>query len=91
MEKAFREWTCLKFELQGLQGFDYLECEACGSEPRCVHLDGNAKLYRYRSSGSGEESSAYHLGTFIADRTSVDAHLAKLQNVSKVSEEDMKQ
>ena len=79
LQKAFTEWTCLKFELQGLQGSDYMECEACGTEPRCIHLDGNAKLYRYRSSGSSEVSSAYHQGTFIADKTAVDAHMAKLK------------
>ncbi|XP_043246029.1 uncharacterized protein LOC122393759 isoform X2 [Amphibalanus amphitrite] len=85
LEKAFTEWTCVQFELQGLQGSDYMECEACGADPKCVHLDGNAKLYRYRSSGSSEVSSAYHVGTFIADKTAVDAHVTKLSGVTKTS------
>ena len=60
-------------------------CEACGPEPQLVHLDGNAKLYRYRSSGSGDVSSAYHRGTFIEDSVAVDAHFDKTKDVTKVN------
>ncbi|XP_043232044.1 uncharacterized protein LOC122386681 isoform X3 [Amphibalanus amphitrite] len=85
LEKAFTEWTCIQFELQGLQGSDFMACEACGAEPRCVHLDGNAKVYRYRSSGSSEMESAYHVGTFIEDRDAVNAHVDKMKSVTKTS------
>lgn len=26
-------------------------CPACGTEPHCIHIDGNAKLFRYDRGG----------------------------------------
>ena len=75
----------MQFELQELTCSDFMTCEACGPAPQMIHMDGNFKLYRYQSSGSGEMASAYHLGTFIEDKDAVDAHINKTKAVTKVS------
>ncbi|XP_043207566.1 uncharacterized protein LOC122373504 isoform X2 [Amphibalanus amphitrite] len=85
LEKAYTEWTCMQFELQRLVCSDFMACEACGDEPKIVHVDGNFKLYRYQSSGSGEMTSAYHLGTLIEDKEAVDSHFNKTKIVTKTN------
>ena len=85
LQKAYTEWSCLRFEMRRMVSSDDMSCEACGPEPQLIHLDGNAKLYRYRSSGSGDTSSAYHLGTFIERKEDVDAHVDKTKDVTKVN------
>ncbi|XP_043242318.1 uncharacterized protein LOC122391992 isoform X2 [Amphibalanus amphitrite] len=84
-EKAYSEWANMEFELQRLMDADLMSCEACGPEPACVHVDGNFKLYRYRSSGDSSMSSAYHTGTFLHDGDAVKNHAAKLAPISKTT------
>ena len=75
----------MTYELDRLVGIDRTTCEACGPSPMAVHVDGNFKLYRYRSAGRADASSAYHSGTIIDDRTAVDAHMRKVDSVAKVT------
>lgn len=84
-DKAYREWSYMGYELDRLVGIDRTMCEACGPSPRAVHVDGNFKLYRYRSAGRADASSVYHNGTIIEDRAAVDAHVRKVDSVTKVT------
>ena len=74
----------MDYELDRLVGINRINCEACGPSPRAVHVDGNFKLYRYRSAGRADASSAYHNGTLIEDKAAVDAHMRKVDSVAKV-------
>ena len=85
MEKAYSEWSYMVYELDQLVGSDYTGCEACGPTPMCVHVDGNFKLYRYRSAGDADPTKPYHAGNLIEAQDVVDAHVAKMANFSKVS------
>ena len=59
-------------------------CEACGPSPFCIHVDGNHKLYRYKTSDNNLRP--YHAGTVIQEPAEVDAHLRKLDGIRSVSE-----
>lgn len=47
---VMREWRRLE-DLSQLKSHDPFNCPACGDTPHCVHIDGNAKLYRYEKAG----------------------------------------
>ena len=75
-------------EARRVVGHDDLQCGACGPTPMCVHVDGNSKLYRYKSAGaSGNnqwERQPYHENTCIARKADVDAHVKTLSKIGKV-------
>ena len=49
---SMRAWRREEKEyLEDLTSLDLLECPACQSSAHCIHIDGNHKLYRYRSAG----------------------------------------
>ena len=48
---CFKEWNFWKHEKDTLEGKNWLECPACEINQHSCHVDGNAKLYRYRTSG----------------------------------------
>ena len=76
------------FEARRVVGHEDLQCDACGPMPMCVHVDGNAKLYRFKSAGAnadnGTERRPYHENTCIASKEDVDAHVEKLTSIGKV-------
>lgn len=72
-------------DTESLVGIDRSKCEACAPSPRAAHLDGNFKLYRYRSAERADASSAYHNDTLIEDRAAVDTHVCKVDSVTKVT------
>ena len=84
IEKAYAEWSYIQYEMDRLMGSDYGVCEACGPKPHCIHIDGNFKLYRYRSAGDAGTDTAYHLGNLIEEQAAVTAHVAKLDTIKKV-------
>jgi hypothetical protein len=50
MNAIIKEWKRLEFG--GFkQEFSLFECPACADEPHALHIDGNAKLYRYEKAG----------------------------------------
>ena len=48
---AFKEWKFCRHELDVLQSKDFMECPTCAVFQHSAHVDGNAKLYRYKSAG----------------------------------------
>ena len=49
MQKAFLEWTYAKFEVEKLSQVQHFQCPACTPSMLAVAVDGNRKLYRFRS------------------------------------------
>lgn len=48
---AFKEWKFCCHELNILQSKDFMGCPTCAVYQHSAHVDGNAKLYRYKSAG----------------------------------------
>lgn len=48
---AFKEWKFCSHEINKLQFKDLMVCPTCATYQHSVHVDGNAKLYRYKSAG----------------------------------------
>ncbi|CAH3016573.1 unnamed protein product [Porites evermanni] len=74
---AFKEWKFCRHELDVLQSKDFMECPTCAVFQHSAHVDGNAKLYRYKSAGRKKRES-YYGEKFILDNVKVDKHLANL-------------
>lgn len=51
MAHSFKEWCFYKHELEAKQGLDWMECPCCSVYQHSCHIDGNCKLYRYKTSG----------------------------------------
>ena len=47
--KAAAEWRYCQYELEKLQGICWLECPPCSVSQHSAHVDGNQKLYRFKS------------------------------------------
>ena len=48
---SFREWKFCKYELDQLMKKNFMECPSCSPNQHSAHVDGNMKLYRFRSAG----------------------------------------
>uniref|UniRef100_A0A7M5WXJ8 CxC3 like cysteine cluster domain-containing protein n=2 Tax=Clytia hemisphaerica TaxID=252671 RepID=A0A7M5WXJ8_9CNID len=48
---AFKEWCFCQHKIHILQKKKWIECPSCTHVQHSCHVDGNCKLYRYRSSG----------------------------------------
>lgn len=86
-QKAYSEWSYMEFEARRVVGYQDFQCDACGPVPMCVHVDGNAKLYRFKSAGTSAEwteTRPYHESTCIASKEDVDKHVERLASVGKV-------
>ncbi|XP_024118769.1 uncharacterized protein LOC112140086, partial [Oryzias melastigma] len=63
MQKAFLEWSYAKFEVERLSEMNPFECPACTPSMLAVAVDGNRKLYRFRSQPGPD---GYFDGVFLA-------------------------
>ena len=73
----------MTFEARKLTGWNPMICQACGPEPACIHVDGNAKLYRYKSAGGAVESERPYLENIcIFNKAAVDSHIAETEERS---------
>ncbi|XP_043227996.1 uncharacterized protein LOC122384523 [Amphibalanus amphitrite] len=84
-QKAYSEWSYMVFEARRVVGHEDFQCHACGPKPMCVHVDGNGKLYRFKSAGGDTDRRPYHDGSCIASKEDVDAHVERLASIGKVS------
>ena len=50
--RSFKEWKFCMYEVEIGQGLSWMECPACALYQHSCHVDGNMKLYRYKSSGT---------------------------------------
>ncbi|XP_043188292.1 uncharacterized protein LOC122363277 isoform X2 [Amphibalanus amphitrite] len=83
-QKAYSEWSYMVFEARRVVGHEDFQCHACGPKPMCVHVDGNGKLYRFKSAGGDTDRRPYHDGSCIASKEDVDAHVERLASIGKV-------
>jgi len=49
MQRAFLEWAYAKFEVDKLSQVQHFQCPACTPTMLAVAVDGNRKLYRFKS------------------------------------------
>jgi hypothetical protein len=47
--KAAAEWRYCQYEVDKLQEIRYIYCSPCSVSQHSAHLDGNQKLYQFRS------------------------------------------
>ena len=46
---SFKEWKFCQFEIDRLRNINLMECPACEGCQQSVHVDGNMKLYRFKT------------------------------------------
>ncbi|XP_028412158.1 uncharacterized protein LOC114534881, partial [Dendronephthya gigantea] len=78
---SFREWKYCQYELNKLRHINWMECPACEQQQHSVHMDGNMKLYRYKSAGMKRD--CYYGDAFIASNEKVQHHLCKIYKKGK--------
>ena len=47
-DTTFKEWNFWIYQKDSVMQKNWLECPACSDEQHSCHVDGNAKLYRYK-------------------------------------------
>ncbi|XP_028409242.1 uncharacterized protein LOC114531826 [Dendronephthya gigantea] len=57
---SFREWKYCRYELDQYMGKNFLECPSCNPSQHSAHVDGNMKLYRFKSAGISNKQPSYH-------------------------------
>ncbi|KAK3745571.1 hypothetical protein QZH41_009877, partial [Actinostola sp. cb2023] len=75
--RSFKEWKFCQHELNLLSYQDWMKCPPCSISQHSCHVDGNMKLYRYKSSGM-ERRPSYFKYIFVADKKEVDNHLKEI-------------
>lgn len=48
---SFKEWKFCQFELDSIRKKRWMSCPTCTKSQHSVHVDGNMKLYRFKSAG----------------------------------------
>ncbi|XP_066934787.1 uncharacterized protein [Clytia hemisphaerica] len=74
---AFKEWCFCQYKIDCLQNKNWLECPACAYQQHSSHVDGNCKLYHYKSSGKRTRSDFYD-GLFIVQDSKVKDYIDEL-------------
>ncbi|XP_032232016.2 uncharacterized protein LOC116605656 isoform X1 [Nematostella vectensis] len=79
---SFQEWKYLQFEINSICHMDWMQCPACSDDQHSVHVDGNMKLYRFKSAGS-RKKECYYGEAFIASNNKVDEHIKNIYHGAK--------
>ncbi|KXJ07194.1 hypothetical protein AC249_AIPGENE287 [Exaiptasia diaphana] len=48
---SFKEWKFCQLELDNICLCDWMKCPGCSEQQHFVHVDGNMKLYRFKTAG----------------------------------------
>ncbi|CAH3044257.1 unnamed protein product, partial [Pocillopora meandrina] len=48
---TYKEWKFCQYELHLFTGLTWMHCPSCSISKHSCHVDGNMKLYHYKSSG----------------------------------------
>uniref|UniRef100_A0A7M5XED2 CxC3 like cysteine cluster domain-containing protein n=2 Tax=Clytia hemisphaerica TaxID=252671 RepID=A0A7M5XED2_9CNID len=75
--QVYREYNFAQYEIEKRLSFSWFDCPACGDQQHSCHVDGNCKLYRYKTSGK-LVSNSYYGDIFIAKNQHVDDLLEEL-------------
>ncbi|ROL54010.1 hypothetical protein DPX16_15608 [Anabarilius grahami] len=68
MQRAFLEWAYAKFEVDKLSQVQHFQCPACTPSMLAVAVDGNRKLYRFKSQPGPD---GFFDGVFLANDAEV--------------------
>ena len=49
--KSFKEWKYCQYEIRNIKLTNFMECPCCTVSQHSCHVDGNCKLYRFKSAG----------------------------------------
>ncbi|CAB1459566.1 unnamed protein product [Pleuronectes platessa] len=80
MQKAFLEWTYTKFEVEKLSQVQHFRYPACKPSMLAVAVDGNRKLYRFKSQpGPG----GFFVGVFLAKDSEVSSFVDYIHGTTK--------
>ncbi|KAL2102430.1 hypothetical protein ACEWY4_001598 [Coilia grayii] len=64
--QSFLEWEAARYEVDTLTREDHFNCPACSPDMLAVSVDGNRKLYRFKTAARSEEKAIFD-GVFIAN------------------------
>ncbi|XP_058494830.1 uncharacterized protein LOC131465891 [Solea solea] len=70
MQRAFLEWAYAKFEVEKLSQVQHFQCPACTPSMLAVAVDGNRKLYRFKSQPGPD---GFFDGVFLASDAEVSS------------------
>ncbi|KAK7128351.1 hypothetical protein R3I94_016806 [Phoxinus phoxinus] len=70
MQRAFLEWAYAKFEVDKLSQVQHFQCPACTPSMLAVAVDGNRKLYRFKSQPGPD---GFFDGVFLASDAEVSS------------------
>lgn len=70
MQRAFLEWAYAKFEVDKLSQVQHFQCPACTPTMLAVAVDGNRKLYRFKSQPGPD---GFFDGVFLANDAEVSS------------------
>ncbi|KAI9544896.1 hypothetical protein NQZ68_041836 [Dissostichus eleginoides] len=82
LQRSFLEFSYASYEEDQLCCGAPFICPACTPEMLAVSADGNRKLYRFRRSGSSDDSALFN-GLFVAEDSAVTAFVDKIQRSLK--------
>ncbi|XP_028403336.1 uncharacterized protein LOC114526041 [Dendronephthya gigantea] len=83
--RSFKEWKFCTFEMELLQQKNWMECPPCTISQHSGHVDGNMKLYRFRSAG-GLQRNCYYKECFVASNEKVAANMNDVFGTTNISE-----
>lgn len=75
--RTYREWKYGQHELEKLMKIPIFSCPACNGKQHSCHVDGNSKLYRYKTSGK-RNGDSYYKDLFISSNEIVNNRLESL-------------
>ncbi|CAM4587224.1 unnamed protein product [Leuciscus chuanchicus] len=70
LQRAFLEWAYAKFEVDKLSQVQHFQCPACTPSMLAVSVDGNRKLYRFKSQPGPD---GFFDGVFLANDAEVSS------------------
>ncbi|XP_034556273.1 uncharacterized protein LOC117824805 isoform X2 [Notolabrus celidotus] len=80
MQKSFLEWTYAKFEVERLSQVQHFQCPACTPSMLAVAVDGNRKLYRFKSQPG---PNGFFDGVFLAKDAEVTSFVDYIHGTTR--------
>ncbi|XP_066918229.1 uncharacterized protein, partial [Clytia hemisphaerica] len=74
---SFKEWCFCQHQIERIQKKNWMQCPSCTFDQHSCHVDGNCKLYRYRSSRRRTRKEFYN-GLFIAEDKKVGSFINEI-------------
>ncbi|XP_032391834.1 uncharacterized protein LOC116701895 [Etheostoma spectabile] len=81
-QKSFFEWAAVQYEVDAICKEEQFSCPACTPAMLAVSVDGNRKLYRFKSTARSEERPIFD-GVFIANDEDVTRFVDQVHTKTK--------